>query len=211
MGRRGKIARAITIAAAALVVLAGTGIGIGIVDSANAIVVTTDIKPFHCKNPADLITVHERGRYIAGIRAAQDLDCELRIRIHNDGAFAADISRVRFSDAGNYGSIYFDQIDGMKSLGAADAVSDPRLQLRIEPGRTHVLTAHIRLPKYLCLSMNGFSYTTQDPTLTLQYLGMSIDRAPTSVSFGYTGAPYSQMQCVGSYEIPLNPYDDLGY
>ena len=208
MGRRGKIARAITIAAAALIVLAGTGIGIGIVDSANAIVVTTDVKPFHCKNPADQVTVHSAGRYIAGIRTAQDLDCELRILIHNDGAFDANIGEIRFNDLGYYGSaVFVDYIDGRKSVGAEDAVSDPRLRLLIEPGRSHVLIAHIRLVKDTCMSTGGFQSDSGKPVLTLEYFGIPVERAPTAVNIAYTGTQYSnELGCKGG-EIPFNRYD----
>ncbi|HEY4268555.1 MAG TPA: hypothetical protein VGM94_10235 [Galbitalea sp.] len=208
MSRGRRIALAIAIPLVVLVAAGVSASAITLSASTNAIIVTTDAKPFSCANQGDVTTLRSQGRYIAGVNLNKDLDCDLHIRIHNDGDIPVEIDSIRFPSMGYYGRYaYFDIIAGQPSRGAEDAVGIPTDPIEIDGGGAYILHVHVRLDKCARNSPGGAGSWDNEPALGVRILGVREEVKPTDVHLAFVATKYQSPKSCDSSDVPNSRYD----
>jgi hypothetical protein len=210
MSRRRRVALAIAIPLVVLVAAGISAYAITLTASTNAIIVTTDAKPFTCANPADVTTLRSQGRYIAGVKLNKDLDCDLHFRIYNDGAIPVEVDSIRFPNMGYYGPYaYFDIINGQRSRGAEDAVGHLIDPIEIDAGSAYILHVHVRIDKCAHNSPGGAGSWDNQPEIGATVLGVTEDVKPTDVHLAFVATKYQSPASCDMTKVPDNKYDSF--
>ena len=191
--RRGRRARAVVWPSIVLVITLIVAWQLAAASSAHSIIVTTDARALVCGKGQEL-TPKESGRYIEVARLTPTLNCNLRIRIYNDGVFPVDISSATFGGLGS-GSLAatINSVDGLPAAYKNDRIdASGKLQNpELAPGAEYTLVAHITASQRTCNSDGVTIWYSGEPTLSVTSLGVTSTRDPTAVLFGFRGTKQS--------------------
>jgi hypothetical protein len=206
MKRGGKVAIGVAIGVVAAVLITWP---ISASAESHAVIVTTDAKPFSCADSASLTDWKFGTRWVPAVYLTPKLDCNLHIRVYNDGILPAEITSAYFENMGPYSDFaHVDIIDGLQSHGAEDAVGNLQNPRTLAPGEVMVLVVHLVEPKVPCMAPGSADGISASPEMGVTVLGIGVPRTPTDANFGYVGTKQSESpKCGDGEEIPLNPYD----